>query len=224
MPPSPASAVCVFRPPPQVAHGVSFCPSFRFGISAGPPCSLHVPPFVDEPTPADLTDRDFPWCLVRSRLPVNANDSGVRSRRHTGSEPLPTAAAVLISLARIGRIHCQQQRVCCPILLYKKVLPAKSTLKVEKMEKSVLILPSDTGRPVSLSDVPDPRRGLSLTLKTRTSGEPWAHTKESKRKKRALLIFFPCSAKVFSRPRDGAQEVGFALKGTTRMEFSVPNH
>ena len=61
-------------------------------------------------------------------------------------------------------------------------------------------------------------------LKTLTSGELWAHTKESKRKKRVLLIFFPRSANIFSRPRDGAQEVGFALKGATQLEFSVPNH
>lgn len=54
-PRSPTSAACVPRPPPQVVHGVSSCPSSRLGISVGPspflgaPCSLEAPPLVDEP-------------------------------------------------------------------------------------------------------------------------------------------------------------------------------
>lgn len=51
---------------PLVAHGVSFCPSFHSGISVGPPCSIHVPPFVEEPATADLPHCCSPgaWCHV----------------------------------------------------------------------------------------------------------------------------------------------------------------
>ena len=96
--------------------------------------ALSLALLLHEPTTVNKTDHSFPQCLVRSRLPVNVADLGVRVTVQS-RYPQMTSAKVLLSTHGSAAVNLE------PGPFTQETLACRKDIKDGEVEQAMLAFP-----------------------------------------------------------------------------------